>query len=76
MKCVAYFSGGQAQISFLEMLNVFLPVVAKRRSRISGPSMSGRSYWVVNPPEADRLPPLKVRDLRLDLELRLNIKKI
>ena len=26
---------------------------------------------VVNPPEADRLPPLKVRDLRLELEQKL-----
>jgi len=26
---------------------------------------------VVDPPEADRLPPLKVRDLRLELEQKL-----
>ena len=26
---------------------------------------------VVNPPQADRLPPLKVRDLRLELEQKL-----
>jgi len=48
----------QAQISILEIFNIWMPVPLY---------LSG----VVDPPEADRLPPLRVRDLRLELEHKL-----